>query len=439
MTSDVSFTDRGNQNGDHDSDDSTAPPLEFPESFPSEPPRQSTDGIETRPTQESVLRTLINTMPDIIYAKDLESRFIMCNAALVKLVGAAGIEDLIGKSDADFFPALLAQQYRKDEERILKTGTPLLNREEPTVGSDGRERWDSSTKIPILDSKQNVCGLVGITRDITEQKRASELLEQTNAALQSANEQLKAAQFQLIQFEKAQSLSRLAAGLAHEIKNPLAILEMGLSFLGDQVGDDENKAVVETMHDAIARANHVISDVMGLADSNTLTLTATALQELLEHTLRELKPALEKNGIRGELSSSGPLPSVPIDRAEFERVLLNVCTNAIQAMPAGGVLKVRVESETLGPEIAHDSGNRSGRRFRTGDRIVRIEIEDSGVGILEENRSAIFDAFFTTKPTGTAVGLGLTVSRKIMELHGGSIEVRPVATGGTIVTLQLKT
>ncbi|MEI6712708.1 MAG: ATP-binding protein [Verrucomicrobiota bacterium] len=393
------------------------------------------------PTQESVLRTLIDTMPDIIYAKDLQSRFIMCNVALARLVGAHDLQSLLGKTDADFFPPALAKQYLADERAILETGMPMLNREEPTIGVDGLERWDSSTKIPIRDTNQRVCGLVGITRDITEQKRASELLEQTNAALQNANEQLKAAQFQLIQFEKAQSLSRLAAGLAHEIKNPLAILEMGVSFLADELGTQENKEVVASMHEAITRANQIISNVMGLADNNTLSLDRHPLGPIAEDAIREIHPILENTGIRLTIEQPTEELSALVDPPELKRVLVNILTNSIQAIPPTareGLISIKISKHTLGPEISHDSGNRSGQRFRSGDKIATIEIEDNGCGIAEENRSAIFDAFFTTKSTGTAVGLGLTVSRKIIELHGGTIEIAPRKDGGTIVSLRLK-
>ncbi len=393
----------------------------------------------TAPTQEEVLRTLLDTMPDIIYAKDLQSRFVMCNAALAQLVGVAQVEEILGKTDADFFPNELVAHYLEDERRIFQTGTPLVNREEPTVGVDGHQRWDSTTKIPVHDSTGQVCGLVGITRDVTEQKWASELLEQTNAALQLANEQLKAAQFQLIQFEKAQSLSRLAAGLAHEIKNPLAILEMGLSFVADEVVSDSGKVILESMHDAVSRANRVIADVMQLAEGQTVELRRVKLNVVLEAALAKMEPELQAAHIEVDWPRNEALSPVPLDPIHFKEVLSHIFTNARQAMPQGGKLSVRTTQYTLSPQdVSHELGNRSGVRFRAGDEILLLEIQDTGHGIPEQNRSAVFDAFFTTKPAGTAVGLGLTVSRKIMELHGGSIELSHPESGGTCVTLRLK-
>ena len=378
-------------------------------------------------------------MPDIIYAKDLQSRFIMGNVALARLMGVPAVEDLLGKTDLDFMPSELVLHYLEDDQRVFETGTPLVNREELNIGVNGVERWGSTNKVPIYDSNGNVCGLVGITRDVTEKKRASELLAQTNAALHSANEQLKAAQYQLIQFEKAQSLSRLAAGLAHEIKNPLAILEMGLSFITDEITEESSKTVLESMHEAVFRANRVIADVMQLAESHILDLHKQSLTATLNEVLLDLKPALESAHVELNLALDENLPAVSLDRSQFKQLLTHVLTNARQAMPRGGKLTVRTALQKLTPEdVAHDSGNRSGIRFRAGDETVIIEIGDTGDGIPEQNRSAIFDAFFTTKPTGTAVGLGLTVSRKIMELHGGTIEIGIMEPHGTRVTLRLK-
>jgi len=391
------------------------------------------------PTQQEILKTLLDAMPDIIFAKDLESRFVLANTALARLMGAACVEELKGKTDSDFMPSELVAHYAEDDRRIFKTGEPLVNREELNLGVDGKDRWGSTTKIPIRDSSGTICGLVGITRDITEKKRALEQLAKTNAELKSTNEQLKAAQFQLIQFEKAQSLSRLAAGLAHEIKNPLAILEMGLSFIAEEISDETGRAALESMHDAIRRANLVVSDVMHLADTQKLERRPHDLNELVTEILA--KTGADMNAARIDVVTTleALLPPVSVDRFQLEQALLHLLTNARQAMHGGGTLSVRTTLRTLTSEdAARDSGNRSGIRFRAGEQIAEIEITDTGTGILEANLSAVFDPFFTTKPTGVAVGLGLTVSRKILELHGGSISIENAENRGARVTLRIK-
>ncbi|MEI6872656.1 MAG: PAS domain-containing protein [Verrucomicrobiota bacterium] len=395
--------------------------------------------VPLAPTQQEILKTLLDAMPDIIFAKDLDSRFVLANTALARLMGVSSVAELKGKTDSDLMPPQLVAHYAEDDRRIFQTGEPLVNREELNLGVDGKDRWGSTTKIPIRDSNGIICGLVGITRDITEKKRALEQLAKTNAELQSTNEQLKAAQFQLIQFEKAQSLSRLAAGLAHEIKNPLAILEMGLSFIAEEISDETGKAALESMHDAIRRANHVVTDVMHLADTQKLELHPHDINEILMEVLA--KTGTEMNAAQISLTTTREalLPPVLVDRFQLEQVILHLLTNARQAMHGGGTLSVRTALRTLTQEeSARDSGNRSGIRFRAGEQIAEIEITDTGPGIPEANLSAVFDPFFTTKPTGVAVGLGLTVSRKIMELHGGSISVENAENRGARVTLRIK-
>jgi PAS domain S-box-containing protein len=127
---------------------------------------------ETLARERSMLRTLIDNLPDVIYVKDTESRFLVANIAEARLMGAATPEELLGKSDADYFPAELATKYRADEQVILQSGQPLLNYEEPTVDLDGNPKWLINSKVPLRDRQGKVIGLVGMGRDITERKQA---------------------------------------------------------------------------------------------------------------------------------------------------------------------------------------------------------------------------------------------------------------------------
>ena len=122
--------------------------------------------------ERSLLRTLIDTMPDLIYIKDRQSRFVVVNQAQVRLLGGATPDDLLGKTDLDFFPHELAQKYYADEQAILQSGQPLISLEEPTVDTAGNKKWITTTKVPLRDSHGQVTGFVGVGRDITERKQA---------------------------------------------------------------------------------------------------------------------------------------------------------------------------------------------------------------------------------------------------------------------------
>ncbi|MHC5056418.1 MAG: sensor domain-containing diguanylate cyclase [Planctomycetota bacterium] len=135
--------------------------------------------------ERALLRTLIDNLPDLIYVKDAESRFITGNIAVARLMGGAEPEDLVGKTDADFYPGELASKFRADEESVMRSGEPLISRIETAIGADGRTRWFSTTKVPLCDGDGNVTGIVGVGRDITEHKRAEDALAAERAVLRT--------------------------------------------------------------------------------------------------------------------------------------------------------------------------------------------------------------------------------------------------------------
>ena len=135
--------------------------------------KRAEDALEQ---ERNLLRTLIDNLPDYIYVKDAQGRFIAANLATVRIMGASTPNDLLGRTDRDYYPPQLAAEYRADEEDVLRSGQPLINKDEPHVDPSGHRRAVLSTKIPLKDSQGNVVGLVGISRDITERKLAEEAL-----------------------------------------------------------------------------------------------------------------------------------------------------------------------------------------------------------------------------------------------------------------------
>ena len=158
----------------------------------------STDITERKQTEEALaqernlLRSLIDHVPDFIYVKDAQSRFLIANPALARLTGVASPDELLGKTDFDFFPQELAAKYYADEQAIFQSGQPVLELEEPWVGAAGNRRWLSSTKILLRDAQGKIIGLVGQSRDITERKRAEAALleseERYAVAVRGAND-----------------------------------------------------------------------------------------------------------------------------------------------------------------------------------------------------------------------------------------------------------
>ena len=261
------------------------------------------------------------------------------------------------------------------------------------------------------------------------------------ADLRRLHEELKAAQMQLIQAEKMQSIGRLAAGVAHEVKNPLAILRMGADYLARTI-DAADQAKADTareMKDAVTRADKIICGLLDFAAPTELELCATELRPVIEEAWRLIRHELKGLPIRVIRDFKPELPRVWIDVQKIQQVLVNLFLNAIHAMPEGGELVMRTDLRTIGPqEVGHDAGSRQADRLRAGEEVVVIEVLDSGPGMSEETLARMFDPFFTTKPTGKGTGLGLTVTKSIVEMHGGAILIRNRKEGGAIVSILLK-
>ena len=261
----------------------------------------------------------------------------------------------------------------------------------------------------------------------------------TNRDLIEAHEALKAAQAQLIEAEKLQSVGRLAAGVAHEIRNPLAILEMGLSFLADQVSGDSH-VILGEMREATNRASVVVEGLVQITSPHELGMHEGDLHAVLDRALAVLGEEFARAGIEVVRDFADGLPPSRIDETRLGQVFLNVFTNALHAMPDGGTLTVSSRVQTLDAASAEfQEGERSGVRFREGEQAIAIEVRDSGTGIAHENLGKVFDPFFSTKPTGKGMGLGLTVARKIVELHRGCIGIRNLPGGGAAVSMLFKT
>ena len=154
--------------------------------------RERKQAEEALESEHTLLRNLIDNVPDRIYAKDFEGRFIICNEAMIRRMGMTSMTELVGKSDFDLLPPEMAQRFHDDEQAIIRSGTPMINREEPLAIEDGTiTRWNLATKVPLLDKQGNTIGIVGVGREITDRKQAEQALRESEEKYRSLFEHLQ--------------------------------------------------------------------------------------------------------------------------------------------------------------------------------------------------------------------------------------------------------
>ncbi|MFT5108846.1 MAG: signal transduction histidine kinase [Verrucomicrobiales bacterium] len=262
-------------------------------------------------------------------------------------------------------------------------------------------------------------------------------------------EELRSMQMQLIQSEKMESIGRLAAGVAHEVKNPLAQILMGIDYLstGIEPGDPNVPKILISMEHALQRADKIVRGLLDFSSDRKLGLVETDINALLEKALVLVEIRLKELSIELGKDFGQDIPNVKLDPVKMEQVLINIIFNAVQAIETAqaegkqegpGKISIQTRAAILS-DAERDQGSRTGRQLRSGDQTVVIQILDNGPGIPDDKIEHIFDPFFTTKPTGTGTGLGLTVVKKIIDLHEGHINLsnRPDA-GGAEAKITLK-
>jgi signal transduction histidine kinase len=298
---------------------------------------------------------------------------------------------------------------------------------------------------PEPKEKEFLSAVSNVVGGIVRRKQAEEKLKQALAALMTTHEELKATheklmgtELELIQAAKLESLGTLAAGVAHEVKNPLQTILMGLDYLDNNLpgGNDNTGLVLRDMRGAVSRANVIVREMVQLSSATDFEPKAEDLNGLVESSLMLVNNQVIAAQVSVVRSLAPDLPWVPLDRNKMEQVLINLFINALQAMSQGGVLKVTTRLSRQGGDLK--LGALAFPPFQPGESVVILEVQDTGTGIPEDLLPRIFDPFFTTKPTGVGTGLGLSVVKKIIDLHGGAIAIRNAPAGGAMVTLLLR-
>lgn len=210
----------------------------------------------------------------------------------------------------------------------------------------------------------------------------------------------------------------LTRGIAHAVRNPLSIIQLGIEFLNSHGGlDRQSEEVLSDMNDAIRRLDLIIQELQNTTRTEALNLQPGNVHEVIEQALATLEPDFVANRIEITKQFYEKNAEWLIDTGQIRQVLVNILKNAAQAMPRGGELTVSTRN---------DDG-------------LRIEIRDTGSGIVDEDLNRVFDPFFTTQARGDNAGLGLSSSRNVVALHGGSMKLENLPDGGVSVVLSFET
>jgi len=240
--------------------------------------------------------------------------------------------------------------------------------------------------------------------------------QQMEEKIQKTTADLKKTEAQLIRSEKLAALGQLAAGIAHEIRNPLTSINILIHSMTENLpSGDSHKEDLKVIEEEIHRMNEILDQFLRFAKPATPLLEKADVSSIFEETLQLLRPHIEKQIIVVEKEFQS-LPIILMDREQMKQVFLNLLLNAIQAMPGGGHLTLR------------------GRNSEDG-QWIHISIQDSGIGISSENINKLFDPFFSTKEGG--IGLGLSITHRIIDQHHGKIEVESAPGNGTLFTIWL--
>ncbi|MBN2818511.1 MAG: PAS domain-containing sensor histidine kinase [Bacteroidales bacterium] len=377
------------------------------------------------------LDILLNIMVDYIYIKDTQSRFILSNRKFLDVFKLSSYNQIIGKTDKDFFPEKMANKYFNDEVKIFKTGKPLVGEIEEGLNEDGDIIFISTSKFPLYNNKNEIIGLVGIGRDVTKLKSIEEDLIKTNEQLKLINSELLAKQEKI--FEQSEKLKIQAAELeynnmelykiiktrdqffsiiAHDLKNPVNVLKGFAELLYyryDKFDEARKKKYINTIFNLTNNLSDLLINLLhwSMVQSGGITYNPEKIivKSYIKENISAIQGQLDKKKLKTSVSLDIPdNVSISADRNMIDFIIRNLLTNAVKFTSKGG----RIEFESI---VKNEN--------------IIFCVKDNGIGIAPDMLDSIFEVgnnksnFGTDGETGT--GLGLVLSKDFISKLQGEI------------------
>ncbi len=328
----------------------------------------------------------------------------------------------------------------------LRRGAEIIGRGnlDYKVGIDENDEVGQLSRafdIMTENLKRTTTSIDNLDNEVTERKKAEKKLNQAlkesfksreilssmlddnnqiREKLEDGFKKLRETQFQLIQSEKMEALGRIAAGVAHEVKNPLGIILQGINYFEAALLPEakDNRQMLEMMKDSVKRADSIVRALLDFSRYQELKTEPQDINSIIEASINLVRYELKLNSIESVCELEEDLPNMLLDKIKMEQVFINLFNNAADAMPKGGKLHVR--------------------SYLSKEKNIIVEVEDNGVGMDEDILSKIFDPFFTTKNRTQGTGLGLSIVKSIIEMHEAMIYVESKKGQGTKLTIVLK-
>jgi PAS domain S-box-containing protein len=346
--------------------------------------------LQKRETEESARRfqQIVKAVRGIVAIKDLQGRYQLINPRGEKAYGIDR-EDMIGRTASELFPKRIAEVIEANDQLALAEGENHVAEEILTLG--GKERVLVSERFPLTDYKGGITGLCLVGRDLSRRRQL---------------------QTELIQTERLAAIGKLAAGVAHELNNPLSgILAFSQDLLLEAEPDDSNREDYEIIVNETLRCRRIVRDLLEFSRQKPPERQRVQLNFVVSQVLPMVERQASFHNIRFVLELEDELPDVYVDPHQIQQVLLNLVINARDAMDACGTITI------------------SGRAVDSGSS-VEMSVTDTGCGIPEERLNDIFEPFYSTKGS-KGHGLGLAAVQNVVEQHDGKIEVHSEVDAGT--------
>ncbi|MCB9772099.1 MAG: PAS domain S-box protein [Candidatus Omnitrophica bacterium] len=382
--------------------------------------------------------TALEAAANAIVITNKAGKIVWANHALTEISGYQ-LDEVLGKNLNIFKSGLHNERFYENLWQTILAGKiwhgEIINRRK-----DDRLYTEEMTITPVRNRVGDIQHFIAIKHDVTERKSLQQGLEQANIKLEAngrklertlqemavKNKELQEAQNQLIQNEKLAAIGVLSSGIAHEIKNPLAIISLSIEeFEGlSEKLDDQSKAYIKMIKSAATRANNVIIELLRFARVSDLKVESINLYDLIEGTFILINNSTKFKGITLEHKYTDKNIHVPGDRILLEQVLFNLLINATDSTERGGTITVTTYLQ------------KPFSSFSEHEEII-IEVSDNGSGIAPEVLPRIFEPFFTTKDQGKGTGLGLSTVYTLLKRHHGTINVTSTLGVGTTFTITL--